>query len=107
MKAGCRLHIGLYLMNGADAARIRYRKNIALFAEIPVENPDLPGISHIGGNLDFLASMVGGDEDMRDDAEYALSEQPYFIVVEAEKICYSGSVLGESSEATDCNDLET
>ena len=51
--------------------------------------------------------MVGGDEDMRDDAEYALPEQPYFIVVEAEKICYSGSVLGESGEATDCNDLET
>ena len=26
---------------------------------------------------------MAGDEDMREDAEYALPEQPYFIVVEA------------------------
>ena len=84
-EAGCRLHIGLYLMNAVDAARIRYRKNIALFAEVPIEHPDLPGVGHIGGNLDFLASTVAGDEDMREDAQYALPEQPYFIVVEAKK----------------------
>lgn len=72
-------------MNAVDAARIRYRKNIALFAEVPVEHPDLPGIGHIGGNLDFLASTVAGDEDMRQDAEYALPERPYFIIVEAKK----------------------
>src|SRR5438552_12152969 len=84
-EAGCRLHIGLYLMNAVDTARIRYRKNIALFAEVPIEHPDLPGVGHIGGNLDFLASTVAGDEDMREDAQYALPEQPYFIVVEAKK----------------------
>ena len=72
-------------MNAVDAARIRYRKNIALFAEVPVEHPDLPGIGHIGGNLDFLASTVAGDADMRAEAEYALPEQFYFIVVEAKK----------------------
>ena len=79
-------------MNAVDAARIRYRKNIALFAEVPVEHPDLPGIGHIGGNLDFLASTVAGDEDMRQDAEYALPEQPYFIVVEAKKAVTLGQI---------------
>lgn len=84
-EAGCRLHIGLYLMNAVDAARIYYRKNIALFAEIPVEHPDLPGVGHIGGNLDFLASTVAGGADMREVAEYALPERPYFVVVETKK----------------------
>jgi hypothetical protein len=77
-------------MNAVDAARILYSKNIALFAEVPVEHPDLPGIGHIGGNLDFLASTVAGNEDMRQDAEYALPEKPYFIVVEAKKAATLG-----------------
>jgi hypothetical protein len=34
-------------MNAVDAARVFYRKNIALFAEIPVDHPELPGIGHI------------------------------------------------------------
>ena len=72
-------------MNAVDAARIRYHKNIALFAEVPVEHPNLPGVGHISGNLDFLASTVAGDEDMREDGEYALPDQPHFIVVEAKK----------------------
>lgn len=80
-------------MNAVDAARVFYRKNIALFAEVPVEHPELPGIGHIGGNIDFLASTVAGDEDMREDAEYALPEKPYFIVVNAKK----SSTLGQHS----------
>lgn len=51
MEAGCRLHISLYLMNAVDAARSHYRENIALFAEVPVEHPDLPGVGHIGVTL--------------------------------------------------------
>jgi hypothetical protein len=72
-------------VNAVDAARILYHKNIALFAGVPVEHPDLPGIGHIGGNLDFLASTVVGGVDMREEAEYALPEKPYFIVVESKK----------------------
>ena len=80
-------------MNAVDAARIRYRKNIALFAEVSVEHPGLPGVGHIGGNLDFLASTVAGDEDMRQDGDYGLPEKPYFIVVEAKK----GATLSQYS----------
>lgn len=72
-------------MNAVDAARIRYNKHIALFAEVPVEHPDLPGVGHVGGNVDFLASTVAGGQDMRYDAEYAIPERPYLIVVEAKK----------------------
>jgi len=72
-------------MNAVDGARIRYRKNIGLFTDVPVEHPDLPGVGHIGGYLDFLTSTVVGNEDMREDAEYALPERPYFIVVAAKK----------------------
>jgi len=68
-------------MNAVDAARIRYHKNIALFTAVPFEHSDLPGVGdHIKGNLDFLVSTVAGVEDMREDAEYALPEQPYFLV---------------------------
>ena len=77
-------------MNAIDAARIRYRKRIALFAEVAVEHPDLPGIGPIGGNLDFLASTVAADADMREEAEYALPERPYLIVVEAKKLATLG-----------------
>jgi len=38
-------------MNAIDAARIHYRKRIALFVEVAVEHPNLPGIGPIGGNL--------------------------------------------------------
>ena len=80
-------------MNAVYAARIHYRKNIGLFSEVPVEHPDLPGIGNIGGNLDFLASTVAGDADMREDGEYALPKKPYFIVVEAKK----SATLGQYS----------
>lgn len=72
-------------MNAVDAARSHYKKNIALFAEVPVEHPDLPGIGNIGGNLDFVASTVGGNEYIRYRSETAFPEHPYFIVVEAKK----------------------
>jgi hypothetical protein len=80
-------------MNAVHTARIYYRKRIALFAEVPIEHPDLPGLGHIGGNLDFLASTVAGDVDMREEGESALPAQPYFIVVEAKK----GGTLGQPS----------
>jgi len=64
-------------MNAVD--RFRYRKNIALFTEVLFKHSDLP-VGHIEVNLDFLASTVAGDEDMREDAECALPKQPYFVV---------------------------
>jgi len=72
-------------MNAIDSARLYYRKRIALFSEVAVEHPDLPGIGHIGGNLDFLASTVAAHANMRNQGEYALPERPYLIVVEAKK----------------------
>lgn len=72
-------------MNAIDVARIHYRKNIGLFADIPIEHPNLPGIGHIAGKLDFLASTLAGNEDMRKDAAYALPARPCFIVVESKR----------------------
>ena len=68
-------------MNAIGAARTYYRKQIALFADIAVEQSDLPGIGPMCGNLDFLASTVAADADMRDEAEYALPERPYYLTV--------------------------
>jgi hypothetical protein len=81
-------------MNAVDATRRFYHKNIALFAEVPVEHPDLPDVGHIGGNFDFL---VAGDADMHEDAKYALPERPYFIVVEAKKSTTLGPAFIEGS----------
>jgi len=72
-------------MNAIDAARIYYHKSIALFSEVTIEHPDLPGIGHISGNLDFLASTVFAHVDMRYDAESALPKCPYLIIVEVKK----------------------
>lgn len=58
-------------MDVINAPRGHYYQNITLFAEVPVEHPDLPGVGHVGGNINFLASTVVGDEDMREDAQYA------------------------------------
>ena len=79
-------------MNAVAAARRTYKtKSLGLFAEVPVEHPDLPGIGAIGGNLDFLASNVAGDEDIREHGDVAIPQTPYFIVVEAKKSTTIGS----------------
>jgi hypothetical protein len=72
-------------MNAINAARTYYRKRIALFSQVAVEHPDLPGIGPIDGNLDFLASTVAADADMREEAEYALPERPYYLTVVGDK----------------------
>ena len=64
---------------------------LGLFAEVPVEHPDLPGIGTIGGNLDFLASTVAGDEDIREHGDVAIPQTPYFIVIETKKPTTIGS----------------
>jgi hypothetical protein len=87
-------------------ARIYYRKNIGLFSEVAVEHPDLPGIGHIGGNLDFLASTVAGDVDMRQDGEYALPKRPYLIVVEAKKSVTLGQYSSQAQLLAELLTLE-
>src|SRR5947207_15412849 len=84
-------------MNAVAAARKTYKtRGLGLFAEAPIEHPDLPGIGIIGGCLDFLASTVAGDEDIREHGDVAIPQTPYFIVVETKK---STTIVSHSSTA--------
>lgn len=81
-------------MNAVAAARgTYYTMNLGLFAQVPVEHLDLPGIGAIGGNLDFLVSNVAVDEDIREHGDIAIPETPYFVVVQAESQLLSETIL--------------
>ena len=75
---------------------LRFRLNTRIFL----------AFGHIGGNLDFLASTVAGDEDMRQDGDYALPEKPYFIVVEAKKAATLGQYSSKAQLLAELLTLE-
>jgi hypothetical protein len=68
--------------------------NIALFHEVPMEHPNLPGVGAISGSLDYLASATDVPTNLTFGS--AIPDNPRFIVVEAKR----GSTLSDiQSEA--------
>ena len=92
---GCRLNIGIFLANAVFLAR-KYLDagKIALFAQVPFEHDNLPGIGEIYGNLDYITSGFGGVNAIGKSTTPAVSlETPYLLVVEAK----SNSTIGKIS----------
>lgn len=68
-------------------------RHIALFAEVHVEHPDLPGVGPVSGALDFLVSTVRDKEDIAIFGNSALPESPKFVIIEAK----SSSTMADKS----------
>jgi len=67
---------------------------IGLFSEVPLEHEDLPGIGHIGGNVDYLTSGYAGVKDPEKHKKASIRlETPYLLVVEAK----TTSTIGRDS----------
>ena len=78
--------IHLYLTHALEIGEKLRTHPIAIFAEVPLEHPAMPGIGPIGGKLDFLCcSTFGVPYDDPDLAEFALIRSPHFLVIEAQQ----------------------
>ena len=92
---GCPLNIGIFLANAVYLAR-KYLNagQIALFSEVPFEHDNLPRISEISGNLNYITSAYARVKDVgpHSNAQVRL-KTPYLLVVEAK----SSSTIGRSS----------
>jgi len=68
--------------------------NIALFHEVYCEHPNLPGIGHIAGNLDYLTSTYGGVDNVGDFIPALVTlAKPWLLVVEAK----AGNTFGKTT----------
>ena len=88
--------ISLFLNNAVKLAKSLGARHIALFAEVPVEHPNLPGVGPVSGALDFLVSTVRDKEDIVVFGNSALPDSPKFVVIEAKS---SSTVADKSSNA--------
>lgn len=59
--------------------------HVAIFTEIGVEHPAIPGVGRVAGNLDFLVVKVNGNRDVRKHGDQISATQPYLTVIEAKK----------------------
>jgi hypothetical protein len=92
---GCRLNIGIYLVNAVFLARKHLAAgHIALFSEVLFQHDNLPGIGEVGGNLDYITSAYSGVKELvaTSNAQVRL-KRPYLLVVEAK----SSSTIGRFS----------
>jgi hypothetical protein len=79
------LNIGLFLSNAVHLARTQLKVGkICVFAEVPFDHEDVPGIGPIGGKLDYLASEFAGVTSLGKNfiAQVRL-KTPHLLVVEA------------------------
>ena len=88
--------ISLFLNNAVKLAKGLGACHIALFAKVPVEHPNLPGVGPVSGALDFLVSTVWDKEDIAVFGNSALPDSPKFVVIEAKS---SSTVADKSSYA--------
>jgi hypothetical protein len=58
--------------------------HVAVFYEISVSHPDLPGIGAVGGNLDYMLAKVDGNKDLL-KSKRVLATQPYMTIIEAKR----------------------
>jgi hypothetical protein len=83
----------MYLINAIFLAKQNNKRaHVALFQEVDVSHPDLPGIGPISGALDYLSSTTQ-KLSIRDFGETATPDVPHFIVVEAKR----ASTLGDTA----------
>lgn len=59
-------------------------EHIAVFYELNVAHPDLPGVGAVGGNLDYTLARVDGNKDLR-KSKLVLATQPYMTVIQAKR----------------------
>ena len=95
-EAGCRLNIGFYLANAVYLAR-KYLAagKIALFHEVYCEHPNLPGIGHVTGSLDYLTSTYGGVDNIGDFVPALVTlAKPWLLIVDWAK---SSNTFGKTT----------
>lgn len=86
-ETGRRTIINAFLHNASKCAVGQCgKKNVAVFTEIGVEHPDIPGIGKAGGNLDLLVAKINENRDLKKHDEQITATQPYLTVIEAKKI---------------------
>jgi hypothetical protein len=74
------------MVNAIHLARQRNPKvNVALFQDVMIEHPDLPGIGYISGAVDYLSSATGQNLPVKDFGDTAIPQRPHFVVVEAKR----------------------
>jgi len=95
-EGGCRAIISLFLNNAVQLAKGLGARHVALFAEVPVEHPNLPGVGPVSGALDFLVSSVRDKEDITMFGNSAIPESPKFVIIEAKS---SSTLVDKSSYA--------
>lgn len=84
-EAGCRLIIGMMLINAMDMAKgVYHLPSNALFHEYVIAHPNLPGIGQISGPVDFLASSTENDISSNLNPDIAPGERK-FLVIEAKR----------------------
>jgi len=59
-------------------------RHSAIFYEIAVDHPDMPGVGHVGGNLDYMLARVDGNKDLRVH-RIPVAKQPFLLVIEAKR----------------------
>jgi hypothetical protein len=92
----CRGIIGLYLVNATWIARsLRKNPQIALFQEIEISHPDLPGVGPISGALDYLTSATA-KLSVRKYPALATPRIPHFVVIEAKRQATVGEIPAQA-----------
>jgi hypothetical protein len=79
--------IGHYLLYAIRFAKSHHgASNIALFSEVFLQHPNLPGLGPISGNLDFVTAHVDlGNLSLREFGPMAGPEKPSLLVVETKR----------------------
>lgn len=92
----CRGIIGLYLVNATWLARsMKKEPQIALFQEVEINHPDLPGVGPVGGALDYLTSATSKME-VRLFPGTITPRMPHFVVIEAKRQATVGEIPAQA-----------
>ena len=92
----CHGIIGLYLVNATWIARsLKKDPQIALFQEIEISHPDLPGVGAISGALDYLTSTTS-KLSVKYYPALATPRMPHFVVIEAKHQATIGEISAQA-----------